>query len=319
MFQNKEMRAVMADFLREKMASDEKIITIDADLAKANGTYILQKEFPTRALNVGIAEANMASMAAGLASYGYKPFIFSFCPFVTRRIADQVAVSIAYSGMAVKIVGTDPGITAQLNGATHLCVEDVGIMRSIPNIVIYEPADCFQYAKALPSILAYDGPVYIRQLRKLAPGTYFDDVNYKFDLFKADIIKEGKDITLFASGIEVEQAMKASDALAGHGIDTEVINVHTLKPLDEKTIINSVRKTGCAVVCENHNIIGGLGSGIAEVLSQNCPTPLEFIGIRDRFGEVGMLPYLLKALKMDSESIIEAAFKVIDRKEDNKK
>lgn len=314
MYENREMRVVMADFLKRQMAIDDKIVVIDADLAKANGTYGLREIYPGRAFDVGIAEANMASMAAGLASYGYKPFIFSFCPFVTRRIADQVAISIAYAGMDVKIVGTDPGITAQLNGATHLSVEDVGVMRSIPEMVIFEPADCEQFAKALPLILAYKGPVYIRQLRKLPVKSFFMDDNYKFDLFRADVMREGTGVTIFATGIEVEQAMMAAEILNEQEISVEVINVHTIKPLDVETIVKSVRKTKCAVVCENHNVIGGLGSGIAETLAQNTPTPLEFIGIQDRFGEVGKISYLIKAFKMDSASIVEAVHKVIERK-----
>lgn len=309
-----EMRTVVADFLDERMDSDKKIVVFDADLAKANGIYKLMENYPDRALDVGIAEANMVCMAAGLASYGYKPFVFSFCPFVTRRVADQVAISIAYSGMDVKIIGTDPGITAQLNGATHLSVEDIGVLRSIPDLVIFEPVDCSQYLKALPVILEYEGPVYIRQLRKVAPKEIFTDSGYEFDLFKADIIQAGDDVTLFATGIEVEQALDAAAQLAEEGVSVEVINVHTIKPLDIKTIVTSVKKTGCAVVCENHNIIGGLGGGIAEALAGQYPIPLEFIGIRDRFGEVGELEYLLKTFEMDSDSIVKAVRRVLERK-----
>ncbi|HWQ77848.1 MAG TPA: transketolase C-terminal domain-containing protein [Anaerovoracaceae bacterium] len=309
------MRTVIADFLDERMASDQKIIMFDADLAKANGTYKLIENYPDRALDLGIAEANMVCMAAGLASYGYKPFVFSFCPFVTRRVADQVAISVAYSGMNVKIVGTDPGIAAQLNGATHLSVEDVGVIRSIPGLVIFEPVDCSQYRQALPTLLEYDGPVYIRQLRKTTPKEIFTDSSYKFDLFKADILQSGTDVTLFATGIEVEQAMDAAERLAKQGIGAEVINVHTIKPLDLETIAASIKKTRCAVICENHNIIGGLGSGIAEALAQLDPVPLELIGIQDRFGEVGELPYLIRAFQMDADSVLKAALKVLKRKE----
>lgn len=314
MYEDKEMRAVMADFLEESMASDDKIVVLDADLAKANGTYALRERFPGRAIDVGIAEAHMASMAAGLASYGYKPFIFSFCPFVTRRIADQAAISIAYAGMNVKIVGTDPGITAQLNGATHMSVEDVGVMRSIPNMVIFEAADCDQYAKALPQILDYSGPMYIRQIRKLAPASYFGAADYQFDLFRADVLREGTDVTLFASGIEVHEAMTAAEELWEGGIAAEVISIHTIKPLDEQSILRSVAKTGCAVVCENHNVTGGLGSAVAEVLASKLPAPMEFIGIQDRFGEVGTLPYLLKTFQMDGVSIATAARRAMARK-----
>ncbi len=270
MYESVEMRKVMADWLENKMAEDDRTIVIDADLARANGTLELQKKFPDRALDVGIAESNMASVAAGLASYGFKPFIYSFCPFVTRRICDQVTISIVYAKQNVKIVGTDPGIAAAFNGGTHMTQEDVGVMRSIPKMVIFEPVDGDQLVKALPQIYDYEGAVYIRLFRKVPKKTFFADEGYKFDLFKADVMQEGTDVTLFASGIEVKEAMEAAVLLKERdGINAEVINVHTIKPIDKETVINSVKKTGCAVSCENHNIVGGLGSAISEVLEQN--------------------------------------------------
>jgi transketolase len=314
MYENKEMRAVMVDCLEQKMTEDERYITIDADLARANGTLPLREKFPDRALNVGIAESNMACVAAGLASYGFKPFIFSFCAFATRRIADQVAISIAYAQQDVKIVGTDPGISAELNGGTHMSVEDVGVMRSIPSMVIFEPVDGDQLAKAMPQIFAHEGPVYIRLFRKAAPKTFFAGDDYKFDLFKADVLKEGTDVTLFASGVEVKEAMEAAEILAKEGVSAEVINVHTIKPVDKETIVASVKKTGCAVSCENHSVMGGLGSAIAECLTKECPVPMEMIGIQDRFSEVGRMPYLLDAFKMGSEYIVQVAKNLVKRK-----
>ncbi|MRM88535.1 transketolase family protein [Faecalicatena contorta] len=314
MFENKEMRAVMADWIKEKMAEDEKLVILDADLARANGTLEIRKEFPERALDVGVAESNMASVGAGLASYGYKPFIFTFCPFATRRICDQVTISIVYAKRNVKIVGTDPGIAAAFNGGTHMTQEDVGVMRSIPGMVIFEPVDGDQLAKALPQIYEYDGPVYIRLFRKAAPKTFFHNEDYKFDLFKADIMKEGRDVTLFASGIEVKEAMEAAELLASEGIQAEVVNVHTIKPIDRETVVNSVKKTGCAVSCENHNIIGGLGAAIAEVLAEEYPVPMEYIGTKDFFSEVGKTDYLVTKYHMDAASIAEAAKKSIGKK-----
>jgi len=314
MYESKEMRAVMADWLKEKMAEDEKLVVIDADLARANGTLGLRKEFPDRALDVGIAESNMASVAAGLSSYGFKPFIFTFCPFATRRICDQVTISIVYAKQNVKIVGTDPGIAAAFNGGTHMTLEDIGVMRSIPGMVIYEPADGAQLAKALPQIYNYDKPVYIRLFRKVPAKTYFDRDDYEFNLFQADIMREGKDVTLFASGVEVKEAMDAADILAKEGFSAEVINIHTIKPLDTLTVITSVRKTGCAVSCENHNIIGGLGSAVAQALSQDYPVPLEYIGMKDCFSEVGKTDYLVKKDGMDAESIVNAAKKSMRKK-----
>ena len=244
MYESMEMRKVMADWLDAKLATDDKIVVLDADLARANGTLSLLKKYPDRMIDVGIAESNMASIAAGLSSYGYKPFIYSFCPFVTRRICDQVTISIAYAGQNVKIVGTDPGIAAAFNGGTHQSQEDIGVMRSIPGMVIYEPADGAQLAKALPSIYEYDGPVYIRLFRKVPDATYFEKEDYQFDLFKADVMKEGSDVTLFASGVEVKEAMEAAEILAAEGIKAEVINVHTIKPIDKETVLASVNKTG---------------------------------------------------------------------------
>ncbi len=308
------MRKVMADWVQNKMAEDENLVIVDADLARANGTLGIRDNFPDRALDVGIAESNMASVAAGLASYGFKPFIFSFCPFVTRRICDQVTISIVYAKQNVKIVGTDPGIAAAFNGGTHMTQEDIGVMRSIPGMIIYEPADGAQLLKALPQIYDYDGAIYIRLFRKVPAKTYFNDENYKFDLFKADVMKEGSDVTLFTSGIEVKEAMDAAELLEKEGIKAEVINVHTIKPIDRETVIASVKKTGCAVSCENHNIIGGLGSAIAEVLTQEYPVPMEYIGTKDHFSEVGKTDYLVKKYHMDAESIKEAAKKVMQKK-----
>lgn len=315
MYEKIEMRKVMADWIEVKMAEDDKVVIIDADLARANGTLGIRDKFPERALDVGVAESNMASIGAGLASYGYKPFIFSFCPFVTRRICDQVTISIVYAKQNVKIVGTDPGIAAAFNGGTHMTQEDVGVMRSVPGMVIYEPADGAQLAQALPQIFDYDGPVYIRLFRKVPAKTFFEREDYKFDLFKADVMKEGTDVTLFASGIEVKEAMEAAELLAAEGIQAEVINVHTIKPVDCEMVVASVKKTGCAVSCENHNIIGGLGSAVAEVLTQECPVPMEYIGTKDHFSEVGKTDYLVKKYHMDAESIKEAAKKCMARKE----
>lgn len=314
MYENKEMRAVFADIMEQKMEEDERYLVIDADLARANGTLPLKEKFPKRALNVGIAEANMACVAAGLASYGFRPYIFSFCPFVTRRICDMATLSIAYARQNVKIIGTDPGISAELNGGTHMSVEDVGVMRSIPTMVIFEPVDADQLAKALPQIMEYEGPVYMRLFRKVAPETLFAQDEYEFDLFKADKLREGSDVSLFASGIEVKEAMEAAHELQKEGIFAEVINVHTIKPLDEKTILESVGKTGAAVSCENHNVVGGLGSAIAECIIKENPVPMEFIGIQDHFSEVGKMPYLMDAFRLSASYIVQAAKKVLERK-----
>jgi transketolase len=312
MYEKMEMKAVFASGLEELMAADDRVVLIDADLGRANGTLGIKQKFPDRAFNVGVAEQNMASVAAGLASYGFIPFINSFAPFATRRICDQITISIAYAERNVKIVGTDPGITAEMNGCTHMSMEDVGVLRSIPRMVIFEPVDAMQIAKAMPEIVKFNGPVYIRLFRKVAPAVFSE--GYQFSLFTADLLREGTDITLFATGIMVTAALDAAEKLLGQGISAEVINTHTLKPLDAETVIRSVQKTGAAVTCENHNIIGGLRSAVAEVITEECPVPLMGIGVRDHFGQVSKSPYLLKKFKMTAEDIVEMAMVCLDLK-----
>lgn len=312
MFKNIEMRSVLASELDRIMEHDERIAIVDADLAKANGTISLRKKYPNRAFDVGVAEQNMASVAAGMASYGMIPFISSFTPFATRRICDQIAISICYAKRNVKIIGTDPGVTAEFNGGTHMSFEDIGVLRSIPDIVIFEPVDAIQLKESLPQIIDYEGPVYIRMFRKVAPTVF--DKNYKFDLFKGDVIKEGTDVTIFATGIMVDEAIEAEKILRAENIKAEVINLHTIKPIDRELILKSTRKTKAVVTCENHNIIGGLASAVAEVLIEENPVPLRSVGVRDHFGEAGLIPYLLNKYKMTKEHIVEGVKEVIQKK-----
>lgn len=306
---NVEMRAVFASELKQLMEADDKVMVLDADLAKASGTIGLRDIFPERAIDIGIAEQNMTSIAAGLSSYGYKPYITSFAPFVTRRVCDQLTLSCSYAKQNVKIVGTDPGITAELNGGTHMGMEDIGVIRSIPNIVIYEAVDATQLAQAMKAIYDYEGVVYLRLFRKPAEDVFGAD--YKFDLFKADTLKSGTDVTIFATGIMVAEAVKAEKLLSASGISAEIINIHTIKPIDKEAVIASAKKTGCVVTCENHNIVGGLYSAVSEVLSANCPTVMKAIGVPDTFGEVGKMPYLQELYKMRAEDIVTAAKEVI--------
>lgn len=310
---NVEMRAVFAAEIKRIMENDERVIFIDADLGKAGSTVSLKNEFPERALDVGVAEQNMASIAAGLSSYGFIPFISSFTPFATRRIADQIALSIAYAGSNVKIVGLDPGICAELNGGTHMSFEDIGIVRSIANTTIFESVDHIQLQKAMPQIMQYEGMVYIRLFRKTAPVVFNDD--YEFDLFKADVLKKGKDVSILATGITVSESLKAADILAEKGIDAEVINVHTIKPLDTDCIVASAKKTRAVVTCENHNIIGGLRSAVAELLTEEGVLyASEHVGIHDEFGQVGNYDYLLKEYRLTAVDIAEKALAAINKK-----
>ena len=310
---NVEMRVALVSEIEKIMEKDDRIVFIDADLGKAGSTMKLREKFPERALDVGVAEQNMASVAAGLSSYGFIPFISSFTSFASRRIADQIAISISYAGSNVKIIGLDPGISAELNGGTHMSFEDVGIIRSIPGTVIFEPVDVIQLVKALPQIVDYKGMIYIRLFRKTAPKVFNE--NYKFDLFKADVLKEGNDVSIFATGITVSESIKAVEILKKKGIDAELINVHTLKPIDKETIVSSIKKTKAVVTCENHNIIGGLRSAVAEVMTEEylC-APFKYIGVHDCFGEVGRYDYLIKKYKLSADDIVEKTLEAVSAK-----
>ena len=292
-----EMRAMYAQCLGELMERDEKLVLLDADLSKACGTFPLRKRFPDRIYDCGVAEQNMISIAAGLASYGYKPWAESFAPFATRRVCDQIAISVCYAKRNVKIVGTDPGIAAELNGGTHMSLEDMGVVRSIPGLVIFEPTDTVQLKAAMPVLHAYEGPVYMRMNRKEFP-TVFPE-GYRFDLFKADLLRAGTDVTILAAGLMVSESLQAAETLAAEGISCEVINVHTIKPIDRETILASAQKTGVIVTAENHNVIGGLRSAVLEALAHD-PVPVWAVGAEDRFGEVGKLPYLKEALGLNA-------------------
>ena len=308
-----EMREMFAQEIEKQMLQNDKIVILNADLAKPNGFGNLAKKYPERVINVGIAEQNMACVAAGMSSYGFIPFICTFTPFATRRICDQIAISICYARQNVKIIGTDPGITAEFNGGTHMSVEDIGVLRSIPNMVIFEPVDNIQLKAMLPQILEYNGPVYIRMLRKTAPDIF--ENSEQFDLFKSKKIKDGKDISIFCSGIMVEESIKAAKILESQGINAEIINLHTIKPIDKEAIINSVKKTRAAVTAENHNVIGGLRSAVAEVICENFPVPLKAVGIQDLFGQVGKLPFLKQAYSMRDEDIVKSVYSCMELKQ----
>ena len=299
-----EMRAVYAECLAGFMEADRHVVVLDADLAKASGTLALYKRFPKQMFDCGVAEQNMASIAAGLASYGFTPWIESFTAFSSRRICDQIAISIAYAGMNVKIVGSDPGIAAELNGGTHMSMEDIGVLRSIPGLVIVEPVDDVQLRAMMPVLQAYPHPVYLRLFRKETPRVFGED--YRFELFKADLLRPGKDLTIFVSGFLTADALAAADELAREGVKAEVINIHTIKPIDRETVIESARRTGRVLTVENHNVIGGLHSAVLEALAGER-IPAAAVGIQDRFGEVGKLPYLKEALGLTRENVLQKA------------
>lgn len=304
-----EMRQVLASELERMMTENENIVVIDADLAKPNGVVNLREKFPERAFDVGIAEQNMASIAAGMSSYGFTPFITTFTPFATRRICDQVAISCAYAKQNVKIIGSDPGISAEFNGGTHMSMEDIGVLRSIPEVVIFEPVDAVQFKAALPALTAYHGVVYIRMFRKVIDDVFPAD--YKFEMFKASPIQEGKDVTIFTSGIMTQETMIANETLKAEGISAEIINIHTIKPIDREAVVASAKKTGAVVTAENHNVIGGLKSAVCEVLMEEYPVPLRAVGVQDQFGQVGKMNYLKEVYQMRAQDIVKAVKEVL--------
>ncbi len=306
------LRETYVDMLLEYAAKDERIVILEADLSKAAGTPRFTQQYPERTVNVGIAESNMIGVAAGMSAMGMIPFTHTFTPFATRRCCDQVTLSVAYAGLNVKMMGSDPGVTAELNGGTHMSMEDVSIMRNIPGMVIYEPVDSEQLIQMFPQILEHDGPVYIRLLRRNAVKV-FDD-SYQFKLGKGTVIEEGTDVTIFASGIMVAEAIEAQEVLKEKGISAEVINIHTIKPLDEELVLQSAKKTKAVVVAENHSIIGGLGSAVAELLGENCPVPVVRVGVKDHFGEVGLTDFLKEKYGLTAKEIVKAAEKAVKMK-----
>lgn len=309
---SRELRDIFCEVLMDIARKDERVVLLEADLMLASGTYPFKNEFPDRTFNVGICEANMMGIAAGMNAMGKIPFAATFSPFATRRVFDQVFLSIAYAGLNVKIRGTDPGIAAQLNGGTHMCFEDIGVMRSIPGMTIVEPVDEVQLRQMLPLVAASSGPVYIRSYRPAAEKIY--DESYQFSWGKLDLLADGSDVTILSSGILVRNALTACDILRSEGISARVYNVHTIKPIDSETVIKAAQETGAVVTVENHSVINGIGSTVAEILAENHPVPMERIGVKEQFGEVGKLDYLMKRFGMEASDIVLAARKVLSRK-----
>lgn len=304
-----ELRRTYSDLLIEYGKKDERICVVEADLMASASTNRFQSLFPERTINVGVAEANMISVSAGLSAMGKIPFTHTFSAFASRRCCDQVTISVAYSGLNVKMVGSDPGVGAELNGGTHMSFEDAAIMRTIPGMVVFEPVDSIQLRKIFPQILEHYGPVYIRLFRKNAWSIFGESDT--FVLGKAHLLRSGTDVTICASGIMVKEALEAAEILETQGIDAEVLNVHTLKPLDEDLILESTAKTKCCVTAENASILNGLGSAVADCVSSHMPCPVLKVGVNDRFGEVGKIDYLQKVLHLQASDIVKKAHEAI--------
>ena len=282
----------------------EEVVVLDADLAGATKTGIFKKEFPERHIDCGIAEADMAGIAAGLATCGKVPFMSSFAMFAAGRAFEQVRNSIGYPHLTVKIGATHAGVSVGEDGATHQCNEDIALMRTIPGMVIINPSDDIEARAAVKAAYEHDGPVYMR-FGRLAIPVINDRPDYKFELGKGITLKEGKDVTIIATGLCVGESLEAAKLLAEEGIDAEVINIHTIKPLDTDLVVASAKKTGKVVTVEEHSIIGGLGGAVCEALSENAPTKVMRIGVNDRFGESGPGAALIKVFGLDAESIAE--------------
>ncbi len=282
----------------------ENLVVLDADLAGSTKTGMFQKEFPERHINCGIAEANMIGVAAGLSTTGKVVFASSFAMFASGRAFEQIRNSVGYPRLNVKIGATHAGISVGEDGASHQCNEDIAIMRSIPGMVIINPSDVIEAEAAVKAAYEYVGPVYLR-FGRLAVPVINDREDYKFELGKGVCLKEGKDVTIIATGLCVESAMKAEEMLAKDGIDAEIINIHTIKPLDVDLVAASAKKTGKVVTVEEHSIIGGLGGAVCEALSETVPTPVLRIGVKDVFGESGPALDLIHKYQLDGEGVYE--------------
>ncbi len=280
----------------------DNLVVLDADLAEATKTGTFKKAFPDRFIDCGIAESNMVGVAAGLASTGKVPFCSSFAMFAAGRAYEQVRNSVGYPHLNVKIGATHAGISVGEDGATHQCLEDIALMREIPGMVVINPSDDIEAKAAVEAAYEHEGPVYLR-FGRLAVPVINDNPDYKFEIGKGTVLKEGCDLTLIATGLEVNEALEAAKMLEADGISVELINIHTIKPLDEELVIRSAAKTGKVVTVEEHSVIGGLGSAVAEVLSEKQPTKMKRIGVYDTFGESGPAVDLLHKYLLDAEGI----------------
>ena len=308
----KDTRSGFGDGIVEAARKNKNIVALTADLAGSMKLQQFIKEFPERFIQVGIAEANMIGMAAGLTIGGKIPFTTTFANFSTGRVYDQIRQSVAYSNKNVKICASHAGVTLGEDGATHQILEDIGLMRMLPGMTVIVPCDYNQTKAATIAVAEFEGPVYLRFGRPSWP--IFTDANEAFVIGKAQKFSEGTDVSIFACGHLVWNAIQAGAALQEKGISVEVINIHTIKPIDEEAIINSIHKTKCAVTAEEHNIYGGMGDAVAQVAAKHFPVPFEYVGTKDTFGESGTPGELLKKYGMDVPDIIAAAEKVMARK-----
>lgn len=308
----KATREAYGEALRELGLENKNIVVLDADLSKSTKTNVFAKEFPDRFFNVGIAEQNLMGVAAGLAAAGKTPFVSTFAMFASGRAFEQIRNSICYPKLNVKIAATHAGLTVGEDGASHQAIEDISLMRSIPNMTVIVPADATETRYAVASAAKHNGPVYLRLGRMAVPELFGD--GYDFEIGKAVELADGIDVTIIATGVMVAPARRAADELIAAGFSARVLNMHTIKPIDKETIVKAAQDTGAIVTCEEHSIIGGLGSAVAEVLVENVPVPMERVGVMDTFGESGTPNDLLAKYNLTVADIVQAAKRAISRK-----
>src|SRR6266498_2473013 len=314
--EKKDTRSGFGAGLLELGKKNPNVVALCADLTGSLKMDAFEKEFPDRFFQVGIAEANMIGIAAGMTIGGSIPFTSTFANFSTGRVYDQIRQSVAYSDKNVKICASHAGLTLGEDGATHQILEDIGMMKMLPGMTVINPCDYNQTKAATIAIAEYIGPVYLRFGRPVIP--VFTDPDQKFEIGKAWMVNEGKDVSIFATGHLVWEAIKAGEKLEAMGIGAEIINLHTIKPIDEAAILQSVAKTRCVVSAEEHNRLGGLGDSIAQLLIQNDLVPMEYVAVNDTFGESGKPDLLMKKYGLDDEHIVQAVQKVLNRKESKK-
>ncbi|MCX7970124.1 MAG: transketolase family protein [Negativicutes bacterium] len=307
-----EMRKAFCDTLLDIAATDRRVVVLDADLMSSIGTVKFMEKYPDRAFDVGVQEANMMGIAAGLSVTGKIPFAHTFGPFATRRAFDQVFLSCGYNRANVRIMGSDPGVTAAFNGGTHMPFEDMGLMRNIPEAILVEPADNVQLSALMKASMDRYGLFYFRISRKQVIKIY--EEGSQFDFGRAVLLREGRDLTIIASGIMVDDGLKAAEILAQEGINARVVDSFCWKPIDREMVAAAARETGAIVTAENHNVINGLGSAVAEVVVEECPVPVERVGVQDRFGQVGPVDFLRREYGLTPDNIVAAARRVLARK-----
>ena len=310
---DKAMRDAYSETMLKLGAENDNIMVLDVDCSRSMASGDFKKAYPAQYINLGIQEANAVGVAAGLSAEGQIPFLNAFGVFATRRVFDQAFLSCGYAHLNAKIIGWDAGVGAETNGGTHMPFEDAGIMRSIPEMTVVEPADPVALAAVLKESADLYGTVYIRCLRKKAPAVYTEDTVFEFG--KANMLRDGSDLTIIACGLMVSEALKAADALAEVGVEARVVDMFTIKPLDEEAVIECVKDTGALVVAENHRSINGLYSAVTDCVAAKCPCPVEAVGVDDVFGEVGKKDYLMKRFGLTSDEIVDKAHKVLKRKE----